>query len=43
MPRVAVAPQPELEPKPMDIHEMAAEQERAVEPERVAEQEEEVD
>jgi hypothetical protein len=41
MPRVAVAPQPELEP--MDIHEMVVEQERAAELERAAEQEEEVD
>ena len=42
MPRAATAPQPEpeLDPKPMDIHEMAAEQERAVEPERVAEHDE---
>jgi hypothetical protein len=42
MPRVAAAPQPEpeLEPKPMDIHEMAAEQERAAEPKRAAEHDE---
>jgi hypothetical protein len=39
MPRVAATPQPE----PMDIYEMAAEQERAAEPERVAKQEEEAD
>jgi hypothetical protein len=41
MPRVAVAPQPE--PKPMDIHEMAAEQEIAATPEMAERQEEEVD
>jgi hypothetical protein len=48
MPRVAAAPQPKLElelepklePKPMDIHEMAAKQERAAEPERAAEHDE---
>jgi hypothetical protein len=34
MPRAA----PELEPEPMDILEMAAEQEIAAKPERVAEQ-----
>jgi hypothetical protein len=45
MPKVTAAPQPQpkLEPKPMDIHEMAAEQERAAEPKRAAEQEQEVD
>jgi hypothetical protein len=36
MPRAATAPEPKLEPKPMDIHEMATEQERAAEPERAA-------
>ena len=40
MPRAAAAPQPELEPEPMDIHEMPAEQERVAEPERVAEHDE---
>ena len=44
MPRAATAPQPqpqpELDPEPMDIHEMAAEQERAVEPERAAKHDE---
>ena len=42
MPRVTAAPQPkaELEPEPMDIHEMAAEQERSAEPERAAEHDE---
>jgi hypothetical protein len=40
MPRAATAPEPELEPKPMDIHEMAAEQKRAVKPERAAEYDE---
>jgi hypothetical protein len=41
MPKVAVAPEPE----PMDIHEMAAEQEIAAAPERddAKEQEEEAD
>jgi hypothetical protein len=43
MPRVAATPQPEPKPEPMDIYEMAAEQERAAEPERVAKQEEEAD
>jgi hypothetical protein len=41
MPRVAIAPQPK--PEPMAIHEIAAEQERAIEPGRAVEQEEEVD
>jgi hypothetical protein len=40
MPRVTPEPEPELEPKPMDIHEMAAEQEIATEPEMVEEHEE---
>ena len=42
MPRAAAAPQPELELKPMDIHEMAAEQERAAELEREAEHDEQL-
>jgi hypothetical protein len=37
MPRAAAAPEPELELEPMDIQEMATEQERAAKPERVAE------
>jgi hypothetical protein len=36
MPKAAATP----EPKPMDIHEMAAEQERATEPKRAAEYDE---
>jgi hypothetical protein len=42
MPRAAAAPEPEpeLESEPMDIHEMAAEQERVAEPERAAEHDE---
>jgi hypothetical protein len=36
-----VAPEPELEPEPMDIHEMVAEQEMAAEPEMAEEHEEE--
>jgi hypothetical protein len=42
MPKVTAAPQPQpkLEPKPMDIHEMAAEQERAAEPKRATEHDE---
>ena len=42
MPRAASTPQPEpeLELEPMDIHEMAAAQERAAEPEREAEHDE---
>ena len=40
MPKAAAAPQPKLEPEPMDIHDMAAKQERAVEPERAAEHDE---
>jgi nucleoid-associated protein YgaU len=38
MPRTA--PELELEPEPMDIQEMTAEQERATEPERAAEHDE---
>jgi hypothetical protein len=38
MPRVVAAPQPE--PEPMDIHEMAAEQERAAEPKRATKHDE---
>jgi hypothetical protein len=40
MPRAVAAPEPELELEPMDIQEMAAEQDRAAEPERVAEHDE---
>jgi hypothetical protein len=51
MPRAAIAPlpEPELEPKPMDIQEMVAkqervtEQERAAEPERAAEHDEQLE
>jgi hypothetical protein len=41
MPRAAIAPlpEPELEPKPMDIQEMVAKQERVTEQERAAEPE----
>jgi hypothetical protein len=41
MPRVVA--EPEIEPEPMDIHEMAAEQEIATEPEMAGGQEEEAD
>jgi hypothetical protein len=41
MPRATIAPEPELEPEPMDIQEMAAELERAVEYDDQPEEEEE--
>jgi hypothetical protein len=42
MPRAVVAPEPEpkLELEPMDIQEMAAKQERAIEPKRAVEHDE---
>jgi hypothetical protein len=40
MPKATVAPQLEPKSEPMDIHEMATEQERAAEPEKVAKHDE---